>query len=1280
MSALKKLLADPVRAKVLKGAACVLAGLCLTAYVDNLYPLNFIWLRLAAFGCALAVCGTLLYFAGRIFKSAPAPWVALLSAAAAILILAGCRTAFFPPQRETYITLVAKTAGEICLCDVVVDGENIPVAQAEVVENSGWLYREEYDNFMIWPEEDGAANRLTMRFAAQQVRLGFPYTPYAGSVSIESSAGSGGTWDLRCPEWGEGEAVEYADIPVDCRRAYSPLELLVYGAGLLPVLGAACLILFHATGLAWQRSRLRAELLLFLEDKGLRGAPASSLLLRSGRRLALPAGLAAAYYLLFFTSPKIGPDGVTAGFLALLTAGAWLCLPSGLGRRLLEKYRTRGKTALVAAIALYASLASFGQRFFLDGNTRMHFSPEGAFYVALGTVWFIPVIYLLLLGLEWLASLRRPGNGPAYRRLAFWGLLAVLCACQAVVLWNFWPGGFATDSIDLMIQAVAHDTIWDWHPAINAILFRVVLDICPHAGALVAVQLFFFALLCTEFLMLGYDRGLPFQALAVLGAGFGLLPNLVVFGITPLKDYPYTLALLWGTYLLVRLALNLEELRRWRFLGALALSLFLIYAFRHNGVVPFAAVLLLFAWITLRHFPQVKLRLAAVCLCGVLLAAVYKGPVFSLFRVSRDVMMSPYTTMLCAAASCANKGLALSAGSTAVMESVLPLDQWADYYDRYMGHDPYYWGRGELSDEYPFDPTHITAGQAFSVYLEALCKYPDVVVKDRLDGTDLLWDVRQPPDSFNTKGFCDVVLWEENQIAEYFDFGPMEPGVPYYNHSRLSELYRGTMSTEANSVFDMLLWRSGAYLILLMALGVFWWGNRMKRFFWAAAPLLGQIAGLALVLYHQSYRYISAVQVLTLALAFCSVFLRGGEDGGGRRQAVPAGAGAEPPAAEPPGEDAAEPPAGGAAKPPAGRDAAYAAEALPGAGGGARVEGRGMDKIAVLIPCYNEGRTIGKVVAAFRRELPEAVIYVYDNNSTDGTGEIARRAGAVVRRERRQGKGNVIRRMFREINAECYLMVDGDDTYPAENAREMADAVLLRQADMVVGDRLSSTYFQENKRPFHNFGNSLVRGCVNLLFHSDIRDIMTGYRAFSYQFVKSFPVLSRGFELETEMSIHAVDKNMRIENVVVPYRDRQEGSASKLNTFSDGAKVLRTICRLFRIYKPYAFFCTCAAVLMALALAFFVPVLLLYMQTGQVPKLPTLIVCGFTAIGAIQSFFAGMILETINQKNRQDFELELIRLNNRYQGLAQTAGRPFAGAPQPGGRGEGPSPGRWDSL
>lgn len=304
-----------------------------------------------------------------------------------------------------------------------------------------------------------------------------------------------------------------------------------------------------------------------------------------------------------------------------------------------------------------------------------------------------------------------------------------------------------------------------------------------------------------------------------------------------------------------------------------------------------------------------------------------------------------------------------------------------------------------------------------------------------------------------------------------------------------------------------------------------------------------------------------------------------------------------------------------------------------------------MDKIAVLIPCYNEERTVEKVVRDFKAVLPEAVIYVYDNNSSDRTVELAEAAGAVVRHEYQQGKGNVIRRMFREIDAEVYIMTDGDDTYPAEFAREMVNKVLLHQADMVVGDRLSSTYFTENKRPFHNFGNSLVRGTINRLFHTEIKDIMTGYRAFSYRFVKTFPVLSKGFEIETEMTIHAADKNMQVDNVVIEYRDRPEGSESKLNTFSDGARVLMIIAKLYRNYKPMNFFGILALVLTVISMGFFIPVLAEYIATGLVPKFPTLIVCGFALMAAIQSVFAGLILAAGAQRNRQEFEMNLIRMD-----------------------------------
>ena len=315
-----------------------------------------------------------------------------------------------------------------------------------------------------------------------------------------------------------------------------------------------------------------------------------------------------------------------------------------------------------------------------------------------------------------------------------------------------------------------------------------------------------------------------------------------------------------------------------------------------------------------------------------------------------------------------------------------------------------------------------------------------------------------------------------------------------------------------------------------------------------------------------------------------------------------------------------------------------------------------MDKIAVLIPCYNESLTIAKVVSDWKHALPEAAIYVYDNNSTDGTDDIARSAGATVRYEYKQGKGDVIRRMFREIDAQVYFMVDGDDTYSADCAREMADLVLFKQADMVVGDRLSSTYFQENKRRFHNLGNSVVRSSINMLFHSDIRDIMTGCRAFSFEFVKTFPVLSTGFEIETEMTIHALDKNMKIDHVVVPYRDRPAGSESKLNTVQDGIKVLRTILSLYRTYKPCSFFGIIAVILMLLAAVFFVPILITYFNTGLVPNFPTLIVCGFTVMAAIISLFSGLQLQNAVQKNKQDHELERIKVNCLYRKMLEEEG------------------------
>ena len=300
-----------------------------------------------------------------------------------------------------------------------------------------------------------------------------------------------------------------------------------------------------------------------------------------------------------------------------------------------------------------------------------------------------------------------------------------------------------------------------------------------------------------------------------------------------------------------------------------------------------------------------------------------------------------------------------------------------------------------------------------------------------------------------------------------------------------------------------------------------------------------------------------------------------------------------------------------------------------------------MSKIAILIPCYNECLTIEKVIKDFKNALPEAEIYVYDNNSIDKSDEIANKAGAIVRYEKRQGKGNVMRSMFREIDADCYLIVDGDDTYPAENAREMIDLVLNENVDMVIGDRLSSTYFAENKRPFHNSGNKLVRFLINKIFNSNINDIMTGYRAFSRLFVKNYPVISKGFEIETEITIHALDKNFLIKEIPIIYRDRPDGSISKLNTFSDGFRVLKTIARLFRDYKPYVFFSLVAIIGIAMATMLFIPVAMEFLKTGKVPRFPTLIVSVSLYIVSVLMWICGIILEVIANKHRQLYEILL---------------------------------------
>ena len=585
----------------------------------------------------------------------------------------------------------------------------------------------------------------------------------------------------------------------------------------------------------------------------------------------LSAVFAANSIFLFFTSDKIQPTHLTQGVLLLLTAAGIWCFNRKSG--CMEKYRTKGSRAAIGAISVYASLASFAQRFFLDGNTRMHFSLPGFFYVLSGILWFIPVIWLLLFALEWLSARPWTLPKPESRKKALCILLIALLLCQVFVLLVEWPGGFPLDSIYQYRQAMGELPLSDDHPVLDTLLIRAVLTVIPHPAALTAVQLLLFSAVLCAFLMMGYDRGVPLPMLVILGCFFELMPNQVLSWTNVLKDFPFTLALLWGTYLLLQLALDTPRSRKWPFYMALALDIFLVSLLRHNGAAPAAAMVLLCIILTVRRFEQVKLRALTAAVLAAVSFGVFKGPVMTALNVA-PVSLSPFTTLFCAVGSCVNKELPLSEEADAILEKALPLEDWRDYYARYIGHDSYYWQRPEGS--VPYTPTEVTTPEILRVYSEALRKYPDVVLKDRIDGCDILWDVAQPEESFTAKTFCLVYNWDwmEQFVnkADYYD--EADGALRDYRQNFLTKAYLWTTGTARNSVLDILLWRTGAYLIAFWVLLLFWRKNGMQRFRSAAVPLIGNLIISVLYVYHQSFRYVYFVQVCVLALLFATVVCR----------------------------------------------------------------------------------------------------------------------------------------------------------------------------------------------------------------------------------------------------------------------------------------------------------------------------------------------------------------------------------------------------------------------
>lgn len=589
-------------------------------------------------------------------------------------------------------------------------------------------------------------------------------------------------------------------------------------------------------------------------------------------RLLLGAFTLVNHVCLFSGHEAVCPTLATKLLLTALALLGSYMLCWGIEHPAMEKYRGKGSCTAILFVSLYASLASFGQRYFLGGNSRIHFSMEGLVVCLSGVLWFFPVILLGLYLLE--AASTRLENAPppkGSRRTNGLILLGCLAAVQAVLLLIFWPGFFPDDAYNQLRMALGTAPLNDWHPVLVSLLQRLIMALTGNAAMIVAVQMALWCWLLWAYLMLGYDRGIPVWLLCLLGSVFLCLPNQALSWASAMKDYPYTLALLWGTYLILQLLLDSPWSRRLSFWLCMALDLFLIAGLRHNGMLPFIGIGLLCGYLTLRRFRQVKWRALSAFLAALLAVAVYKGPVYQRLDVIPNIQ-SPYTSMLCAVGSYINKGLPLSEESTAIMERVMPLEDWAEYYSRYEGHDVYYWGRPEGS--VPYDTASIHAGDAFRVYLEALSKAPDVILKDRLDGMDILWDVAMPEDSFNANAFHYVFTYGTPLSCIPMEHMQTQDGQRYYKQTPAAQFYFSTTSLNTRSAADMLLWRAGPYLIALLALLIFWHRNRMNCMYMAAIPLLFNGAASVLILYHQSFRYIYFVQVITLALIYSSVLLR----------------------------------------------------------------------------------------------------------------------------------------------------------------------------------------------------------------------------------------------------------------------------------------------------------------------------------------------------------------------------------------------------------------------
>lgn len=593
------------------------------------------------------------------------------------------------------------------------------------------------------------------------------------------------------------------------------------------------------------------------------------------RRGAVFAGLEMALYaVLFYTIPAVKPTVGTKLFLALISLFAGLVFAEFTANknRKYIKYRSKGRITAIIIISLYASLASFAQRFFFEGYSRMHLSVAGLVCCVLAFFWFVPVICALLWIMERASVIGSEGK----KRQGKFFLVAfcVYCAWQGIVLMAFYPGGFPPDSVSQLFQAIGFERINNAHPALHTLYFRLILRLGGNrAGLICAVQMAAYAAVTAGFVSLFAGWGIKKWQALLGGLVFLMLPNNVLSEVNAIKDFPYTLSLLWATLCLCRLAEDIGDGCRFSNLAQLSIATFFIYGFRHNGIVPMAFIIILCLVLTVKFFSALRFRLLITALASLAMLMVYKGPVFAFFDVL-SVTQSPFTTMLCAVGSCVNQGLPLSDEAVEILESAMPLEDWGKYYSRYEGHDQYYWGRGEDAE---YKVENIDAKEAFRVYLEALFKYPDVVIKDRLDGMDIMWDVHCPSDSFNEKSYDTIYFMPYSEVFFHTE-GMEEKGWGQYARaSKLADAYRDTKNLSAYSGLDMLLWRSGSYIILILAVLLYLCANDKKRILWAAVPLGGNVFSLVFMLYHQSFRYVYAIQPMIIVLTIAAVLIKGSE-------------------------------------------------------------------------------------------------------------------------------------------------------------------------------------------------------------------------------------------------------------------------------------------------------------------------------------------------------------------------------------------------------------------